>query len=367
MRHTGWALFIAIDMLGVLPAAGAQSVRGLVSERTSGLAISGALVTLEPGDSVSGAAVSSTLTNERGLFFLRVPKPGRYRVRAKRIGVRRFDSEVIELDSSEVREMNITLEPFAFQLPSVRVVSNDICTTRPEQVTRLASLWDEARTALAAAQISLRDRLVRARIEHYVRILEPRSLKVEEERSMRRAPGAAERAFFSLSGDDLSKGGYWRSLGNDSVAYYAPDADVLLSAAFRRDHCYTLREGRRERAGLTGIAFSPVSGRKTADVEGTIWLDSRTFELRLVEFAYTSLPPATITRGIGGEVQFSRVETGAWIVSRWFIRMPRYGGRPIMRSSGIPGQPATPVYRVVNLVEEGGTVTPESGGRNPPS
>lgn len=108
-----------------------------------------------------------------------------------------------------------------------------------------------------------------------------------------------------------------------------------------------------------------MSGRTTPDVEGTIWLDAKTFELRLVEFQFMQLPRATITRGIGGEVRFAHLPSSAWIVDRWFIRMPRYSARPLMRSSGIPGQPPTEIQQVINLIEVGGTVTPEPD-RGPP-
>lgn len=344
---------------------GAQNVRGVVTELSTGTPLRGVLVSLAPADSVDGTPVATGLSSDRGTYFLHPPRPGRYRVVAKRIGVRRFVSDPLDLDGNVEVELAIALEPFAFQLAPVRVEGSAMCVNRSGQAGRLASLWDEARTALAATQISLRDRLFQARIERYLQVLEPRSLRVEEERWRTSATGVVERPFVSLSGDSLSRAGYWRRLPNDSVAYDAPDAAVLLSRAFTRDHCFTLTEGRRERAGLTGIAFAPVSGRTTPDVEGTIWLDAKTFELRLVEFQYTELPRATITRGIGGEVRFARLASGAWFVDRWFIRMPRYSARPLMRSSGIPGQPPTEIQQVINLIEVGGTVTPEPN-REPP-
>jgi hypothetical protein len=190
---------------------------------------------------------------------------------------------------------------------------------------------------------------------------------VEAEPMRRETDGVVEQPFVSLSGEDLSSGGYWRTLPNDSIAYYAPDATVLLSAAFARDHCFTVAEGRGERAGLIGMAFEPVSGRDVPDVRGTIWLDSRTFELRLVEFRYSCLPAATGNRNIGGEVHFERLPSGAWIVGRWFIRMPRYDKTPRMRSTGVPGQPPIVEHRVIGLIEEGGTVTVDSVPPRPQS
>jgi hypothetical protein len=116
---------------------------------------------------------------------------------------------------------------------------------------------------------------------------------------------------------------------------------------------------------LTGQSFEPATERNVPDVRGTIWLDARTLELRLVEFRYSRLPFPTDNRNIGGEVHVARLASGAWFVERWFIRIPRYSDRPITRSSGVPGQRPTLEYRLVGLAEEGGTVTVDSLPRPP--
>ena len=308
----------------------------------------------------STQAAATALTNDRGVFVIRAPEPGRYRIGAKRIGVRRFISDPVELASAQELQFDVEVEALVHQLPAVRVEGDPICATRASQVERLYALWDEARTALTATQVSLRDRLFRARIVRYVRDINAQNLRVEGERWQRRTEGVVERPFVSLGGDALSRGGYWRNLPNDSVAYYAPDADVLLSGTFARDHCFGVTEGRGNRNGLTGIAFEPVSGRELPDVRGIIWLDAKTFELRLVEFRYTKLPSPSNNPNIGGEVHFTKLASGAWIVEKWFIRMPRYSTTPTVRSTGIPGVSPVVEYRVTGLVEEGGTVTVET-------
>jgi hypothetical protein len=314
-----------------------------------------------------GPSVASTLTNERGMYYLRAPGPGRYRLSAKRIGVRRFESATFELAATQELAQNVELEALAYQLPVVTVRSDPLCVRRTDQADRVASLWDEVRTALTATQVSLRDRLVRARVLRYVRELDAQNLRVQAERMQRQTDGVVDRAFVSLAGEELSRQGYWRVLPNDSIAYYAPDASVLLSAAFARDHCFATVEGRGDRARMTGIAFEPESERDVPDVRGTIWVDARTFELRLVEFRYSRLPVATSNRHIGGEVHFTRLPVGTWMVSRWFIRMPRFASRPTTRSSGIPGQRPVVEYRLTGLIEEGGTVTIDSTASRPPN
>ena len=344
----------------------AQTVRGIVRERASGTPLVGVLMTLSRDDSV-GAPVVTALTNERGAYSLRASLPGRFRLGAKRIGVRRFESEAFDLGSFQEIERDVELEALALQLPTVTTVaSNTLCVRRADQAGRIASLWDEVRTALTATQVSMRDRLVRVRIDRYVHELDAQSLQLRTERFRRQTAGLVERPFYSLPAEALSRGGYWRILPNDSISYYAPDAEVLLSPVFARDHCFEVAEGRGPRDGLTGIAFELASGREPPDVRGTIWLDERTFELRMLEFRYSRLPIATGNRNIGGEVHFARVPSGAWIVTKWFIRMPRYADEPRLRSTGVPGQRPIPEYSLKHIVEEGGTVTVDTTASRPP-
>ena len=74
--------------------------------------------------------------------------------------------------------MDVTLEALVYRLPEVRVLESGLCVTDPSQSARVAALWEEARTVLTAAQISLRDRLFEGHLIRYVRGLQPRTLRV---------------------------------------------------------------------------------------------------------------------------------------------------------------------------------------------
>ena len=332
-------------------AADAQVVRGRVTDRTSGSPVAGVLVSLLP-DAGTAAAVS-VLSNARGEYAMRAPAPGRYRVDAKRIGVQRYVSEPFELGSGESKSIEVTLDAVQ-RLPEVRIVDTDMCVTNEANRPRVASLWDEAKTVLTAAQISLRDRLFEGHITRYSRGLQPRTLRVLEE-SWAERKGLMDRPFVSLSGDSLSRIGYRRTVGEFEY-YYAPDADVLVSRAFARDHCYNVVEGSRDRRGLIGIAFEPVKRRTLPDVRGTIWLDGRTFELRFVEFRYTDLDPFEGSDRVGGEVHFGKLSNGAWVASRWFLRFPQWA-RPISPVESYSRLPSVIVRPTMHrLIEEGGMV-----------
>ena len=294
LRNLGWVVLMAGSVTFPV-AAETQVVRGKVTDRNSGTPIPGVLVSLLR-DGVTTAA-TSVLSNARGEYAIRAPAPGRYRLDAKRIGVQRYLSEVFELGTGESKAIDVTLDAVQ-RLPEVRVVDSDLCVKNGANKSRVASLWDEARTVLTAAQISLRDRLFEGQLTRYSRGLHPRTLRVLEE-SWAERKGLMDRPFFTLGGDSLSRIGYRRTIGEIEY-YYAPDAEVLVSRAFARDHCYDVVEGSRDRRGLIGISFEPAPRRVMPEVRGTIWLDARTFELRFVEFGYTGLPAFEGAERVGG-------------------------------------------------------------------
>ena len=330
-----WVIALAL-LAAPLPA---QVVRGRVTEVNASTPVPGAVVSLL--GETSDSAIVSVLTSGTGDYAVRAPSAGRYRLAVKRIGVKRYVSTGFDLAPGETRVVDVPIDAVALTLPEVTV--SGLCATRPRELSRIASLWDEARTALEATQISLRDQLLEARISRYAAELESGSLRVLFDWRTD-AQVMVEQPFTSLSGDSLSEVGYWRRLPGDSVEYLAPDASALASNAFLRDHCFSLAAAPRGRPELTGLAFVPARDRKLPDITGTIWLDAQRFELRFVEFRYTRLPVLPNADRIGGEVHFARLESGAWIVDRWFIRMPQV---VVMPDALVPRR---------QLREEGGTV-----------
>ncbi|MEP7383225.1 MAG: carboxypeptidase-like regulatory domain-containing protein, partial [Gemmatimonadota bacterium] len=336
----------------------AQLVRGRVSQETSAAPVAGALVELLFADSVDVRGASA-LSDAAGGFELRAPAAGRYRLSAKRIGVRRYEGPPFTLGMGETRTESIVLAPVQFRLPEVVVTANALCAVNPRESRRVASLWDEARTALDATEISLRDKLFSAEVTRYLRDLEPKTLRVLDE-TQSSVRGVVTSPFNALPPDSLSAVGYWREAKDGVVTYYGPDAEVLLSDAFLDDHCFRPVEGRGTRKGLVGLAFSPVAGRPVPDVAGTLWLDARTYELQLVEFTYDRVRPGLDSAALGGELHFARLPNGAWLVRRWFLRVPVQGrsAQPLSTEGSAPWiLLRSASYR---LREEGGTVTTDA-------
>lgn len=333
----------------------AQVVRGTVREAGSGVPLAGVVVSIyrsPPG--TASPPLAATLTDAEGHYALSAGVAGPFVATAKRIGVRQFESATFGLALGETRQLDVTLDAvrYDYTLPAVTVSGATPCRASPEDRTRIASLWEEARAAITASELSLRDRLFRATITRYQRELEPRRLVTRSETRNTRS-GVTEHAFVSVAAESLAAHGYARVLPGDVLEYFAPDERVLLSEAFVRDHCFGLaRDGR---ASEVGITFEPVRQRRASDIEGTIWLDARTYELRRVAFAYTNFPAPVRDPRIGGEVHFARLASGAWHVSRWFMRIPRIEVQ--RETSGTPRTGRVVVDRpvIVAFVEDGGT------------
>lgn len=353
-----WARRAAAATLLLTAPLSAQLARGTVRQSATGVPITGALVELLAADSAQGSEtrVASTLSDADGAFTLRAPAPGRYRLGAKRIGVRRYLSDPFTLASGETRAFAIQLEALEYRLPEIVVSAYPLCSAEPSERVRVASLWEEARTALDAAEISLRDRLFTAQVTRYARELEPRTLRVVQE-SRSDVRGLVGSPITTLPPESLSIGGYWRTTERGTTLYYVPDPAALLSDGFQEDHCFRPVTGRGARQGLVGLAFAPSASRNVPDVRGTFWLDAKNFDLRLVEFSYVRLPAGIDSSLVGGEVHFARLANGAWIVRQWFLRSPVSGrpAQPVATEGSAPWVLVRPAATSVG--EEGAIVT----------
>lgn len=358
VRPAMLAAWLALALPGT---ALAQVVRGTVTERSSGAPVAGVVVTLQHAGAPGADDVASALSDETGAFAIRAPGAGRYVLGAKRIGVRRVTLPPFTLAEGETREVNVQVEGLLFTLPEVEVVATGtpVCAVRGRDARRVAALWDEARTALTATRLSVRDRPIEGTVVRHVLSVDPENTAALRE-THARVQNAVEHPFTSLDADSLSALGYWREISGDSAIFFGPDAEVLLSEAFRRDHCYSVAEGNRTRRGLIGLGFEPVADRTLPDVRGTLWMDARTFELRFLEFHYSRLPLGDNSERVGGEVHFARLPNGAWFVRRWFIRMPQF-----RRPAEVPAflraayDSLATVYR---MNEEGGSMIIEGVG-----
>lgn len=187
----------------------------------------------------------------------------------------------------------------------------------------------------------------------YVRELEPGSLKILSESNTFWST-MNERPIESRPVEDLLDGG-WVVRESGGNRYYAPDAHVLLSGEFLDTHCMRLRARHDSHPDLIGLEFRPVRIRsRRTRIEGVLWLSRDTGGLEWLEFSYLNLPgraEEAKNDQIGGRVDFRSLPDGTWIVSKWYIRMPRVV-EELGRFQGISFRRS----RLKGIVEEGGWV-----------
>ena len=354
-RVARWSLAVALACPAV---AGAQVVRGVVVDEASGRPIPGAVVVLLDS---TGNRLAAVLAGDDGRYAVRTTRPGRYGIRAERVGFRATSPTSITLRVSETIEQRLVTSPIPVVLSTVRVTGETACVARASDGRDVSAVWEEARKALYATDLTQRQELFSARVARYVRLLDARTKRVTSHET-NETQGVTRNPFVSAPADQLSAHGFVRQVGDETI-YYAPDAGVLLSDEFLNDHCFRLRAGDGPRAGLIGLAFEPVRGRDKPDIVGTLWIDRKSAELRDLEFSYRNIPnlPGTVSsEDFGGQVEFHRMPTGAWIVPRWVIRMPVLAdrGRFAEPSSPMPGVRSSRDERVqvAAIREEGGEV-----------
>jgi hypothetical protein len=342
MRRSGVHVLVFTLALVLVPAAraSAQTVSGAVSDAATGQPVAGAVVALV--DSL-GTRRHAVLSDVEGRFTLQAGSPGTYRVRAERVGYGSASSPSLALDPGEQAAQQLSMSPVQVTLDAV--VARGVpraCTIRPENGEQAARVWDEARKALDATHLGARGRAYDFRVRLFRRTLALPSNRITDSSSY--VQSGFSRQPFATPVERLASHGYMEVEG-DSIVFRAPDAPTLLSDVFLDHHCFSLRLGRGTEAGLVGLAFAPLRGRRLPDVRGTLWLDGRTGHLRYLEYTYTQLPFASYGARLGGRLDFAQVAEGRWIVSRWSIRMP------ILERGNPRAQPA-----VTAVVESGGEV-----------
>jgi hypothetical protein len=314
IRVSGWA---AVVVAASLAAAGstrlpAQSVRGIVVDRAE-VPVPGVVVQLV--DSASHIA-GRALTNAQGEFRVVARTAGTYRLHTLRIGFHPTDSPPIVLQTGPDVSRRIVLTGLPVGLDTVRVAGRNACRALGDSGAAYA-VWEQVHGAVTAASLTAAAQNLYTTVISFERTLEADARRVRTQSSTVTS-GYAREPWTSHSPEALHRDGYVVTDRDNSMTYYAPGLDVLLSPSFVEDHCFHLTSD-RDRLGL---AFEPTPDRRNKpEVRGTLWLDAKSAELRTMEFRYSNILPEqdAVARGEAG---FIRMANGTWVISRWNIRMP---------------------------------------------
>ena len=320
--------------------ANAQEISGRV-RIGEGLATPGEVgVVLVASD---GTIVTGVLTSPQGNFTLRAPRPGKFRVRARKIGLLPDSSAIINLGAGQSDRIELALRPFPTSLARITITEAKRCVLAPAAGAAAFRLWQEAQSALTATAITSSNARFVFALHRFENKLDPATDRVTESRAWDSKATTSE-PFASIPAESLAVHGFVVPEGN-MLVYYAPDARVLTSDAFARTHCFHPTEN-AARPDLVGLAFEPTRRREEdesiRDVTGTLWLDRTTLALRSLEFQYARASAGDAPRGsvATGEVAYERLSNGAWIVAHWLIRMPVFRiSSTLTASNGFAFQP----------------------------
>ena len=325
----------AVCVLAIVArAASAQTIAGRVLGKVDGAAVAGAIVTLLDS---AGRPMTTKLAEDGGSFDFAAPFAGSYTIRVERVGFRSTTTQPFLVRPGEKVDVPITIAGEGVSLRAVKVSADRRCVVRPQEGLATAELWNEARKALNATQLTqMAQAAAKARRNphrfavrwrKFERDLEPRSLAVRSEELVE-MEGEAVTPFVSADPELLARSGYVEGDIAKGSTFYAPDAAVLLSDRFLDTHCFRIQapeKGRRD--DLIGLAFEPLrltsdGSRTRVDVNGVLWLDRASAELRYLEYGYVNLPFDADANRAGGREEFRPLPDGRWIVWRWYIRTP---------------------------------------------
>jgi hypothetical protein len=346
VRRAAGTVFSLCGLVTRLPA---QIVRGTVVDQT-GMAVPGVLVQLTD---TTARVLGRTLTDDRGGFRILASAGGVFRVSTLRIGFRPTTSTSFTLGPGQERVERLTLSGVRVALDTMRVVSQSACRINADTASATFAAWEQARGALAATSLTGRGRSIEATVVGYQRTLEPDGRRIRQQQMSVRSAYVNE-PWRSPTPEKLRETGYVVTERDGSVIYYAPSIDVLLSPSFVEDHCFRLTTDRRRR-DMIGIAFEPVRERKTPEIQGTLWLDRTTSELRVAEFRYANIPGMQADFA-GGDLALARFKTGDWAITSWQIRMPALEN-VVVRGHGSE-------LRVANIEIAGGELALARRGRD---
>lgn len=325
MRPVRLLLLLGGLAMGMPLPLDAQTLQGDVTDSTTHRLVAGGMVLLLKGkDSI----IASTTTTERGTYAFGVVPAGEYHLRVLRIGSRAWDSSRFTLAAGQTRADHWRIASEPVQLDDIVVVAHSACRASVAADAAVATLWEEARKALKLADGSAGTRPLDYRMRVTTSHLDPTGQLSTSETLGRLGTGAWP--IRSAAAQSLLDHGYVQPA--DSIRgprYFGPDPTVFFSSSFQESHCFKAVDSPRKHRELIGVAFEPVPTRTLPDIRGAMWLDRSSAELRQIAFDYTGLWPWVPPGTAGGELTFTRLESGDWIITGWEMRAPVAMAEPL--------------------------------------
>ncbi len=319
MTRTAFITATFVAMMATTHELFAQTLAGRVSRGNT--PITGALVVLIDA---GGRTIAQTASRENGTYSVTAPGPGSYRAQVLQIGWRPTIAGPFALRAGVSTTANIDVTGARIPLDAIVINDHSDCRVRPDSAASAFILWDEARKALTAAMMTRAEPLTMS-LSRTEQSLDRTGTRVLWD-STKVQVGQSLNPFFSLPPEVLAERGYMSADAENNKTYWGPDGTVMLSESFLSSHC--IRPERpsaqaADSARLIGVAFAPDTKRRgVVDVEGVVWLDRSSAELREIVYHYVNTTTVIERADPGGRIEFMRIPGGRWIVHRWSIHVP---------------------------------------------
>ena len=308
---------LSLLLASALPAVlAAQTIAGRIVHSSDQAPIVGVVVLLLDADEVVHAR---TLSDLSGRFAVRAPAPGSYRLRTRRIGFTSTTGTAFAVRGDTT--VTLALEQIPVLLPAVTAEERAACSDHSGGGLATAILWEEARTAILAADITIRELDYRFDMMLHSRKMDMRQPPLLLESVFGRVQHEGVQPWTSFPPDTLEARGYVTPT-DSGLRYIAPDLTVLLSSYFTRTHCFRMRPPGATPAQRIALEFWPAATIRRSEIRGVLLFEAATRALRTVEFSYVNLPATVNDTLAGGEIEFAQLTNGSWIIPRWLIRAP---------------------------------------------
>jgi hypothetical protein len=311
-------IFLFATTLAVLlsTASSAQAVSGRLLDENTGTPIDRAFVVLVD---LMGSEIDRSFTDGQGRFRIKAPTPGTFQLRSERIGFKATTSEQFDLVADETHEMEMRVAPVAIRLDAIEIEGDaKKCRLEKERGLETATVWEEARKALVSTAFSESKQVFTYEIRKYEMYYERDGRpNYDNARTIRQT---SVMPFRTESPAERQERGWVSEEGTEEATFDAPDPEVFFSDPFLERHCFKLKRDKKF-PGLVGLEFEPTS-RKVPDVNGILWLDEESAELRWLDMGYENLRSHTRERYAEARVEFDQLPNGQWFVKRWYIKMP---------------------------------------------
>ncbi len=272
---------VSIAALLLLVAAGAEaqeagarggSLRGTVRSAL-GETVPYAVVGVLPG-------FGQRFTDDSGGFALSNVPPGTYRVLVRQVGFRPFDTTVVKVANVPLT-LVIKLEPFAVELSQITVVAERHCTApgAPDSTVspQLASIFNQLqenarRYAFLADSYPYRYRIRRTFTDYdYAdQVIQTTvdTVQYQSNARVRYRPG-------DVVGTGLGPA------RTSARVLKLPTLSDLADSAFLSNHCFSFGgASQRGEDRIVRFEFRPSEDLRTADIDGDVELDARTYQVR---------------------------------------------------------------------------------------